>query len=94
MGDGRQQHVIYWIATTADSLYPLLTTIDQSGSSGLQHGLTCISINVHAVAAPVRSAKQIEGLRKACRVAREILDKAHAAVKPGVITDEIDRVVS
>ena len=28
------------------------------------------------------------------RMAREILDKAHSIVKPGVTTDEIDRVVS
>ncbi|KAK9868002.1 hypothetical protein WJX84_011144 [Apatococcus fuscideae] len=42
---------------------------------------------------PVRTPKQIEGLRKACRIARDILDKAHAAVRPGVTTDEIDRVV-
>lgn len=33
-------------------------------------------------------------MRVACRLAREILDKAHAAVKPGVTTDEIDQVVS
>ena len=44
-------------------------------------------------AAPIRTAKQIEGLRRACRVAREILDKAHAAIKPGITTDEIDKVV-
>lgn len=45
-------------------------------------------------AAPVRTAKQIAGLRKACRIAREILDKGHAAIRPGVTTDEIDKVVS
>lgn len=42
---------------------------------------------------PIRSAQEIEGLRAACRLAREVLDKAHAAVRPGVTTDEIDRVV-
>lgn len=45
-------------------------------------------------AVPIRSAKEIAGMRVACRLAREILDKAHATVKPGVTTDEIDRVVS
>lgn len=45
-------------------------------------------------AVPIRSAKEIAGMRVACRLARDILDKAHAAVKPGVTTDEIDRVVS
>ena len=47
-----------------------------------------------ADAVPIRSAKEIAGMRVACRLAREILDKAHATVKPGVTTDEIDRVVS
>ena len=37
--------------------------------------------------------KGIEGMRKVCRLAREILDIAAAAAKPGVTTDEIDRVV-
>ena len=42
---------------------------------------------------PVRTAEEVEGLRAACRLAREVLDEAHAAVRPGVTTDEIDRVV-
>ena len=46
----------------------------------------------HAV--PIRTPKQIEGIRRACRLGREVLDKAHAAIRPGVTTDEIDRVVS
>lgn len=37
--------------------------------------------------------KGIEGMRKVCRLAREVLDIAAAAVKPGVTTDEIDRIV-
>ena len=45
-------------------------------------------------AVPVRNAKEIAGMRAACRLAREIIDKAHAAVKPGITTDEIDQVVS
>ncbi|DBB17288.1 TPA: hypothetical protein ACH3X3_014334 [Trebouxia sp. C0006] len=42
---------------------------------------------------PIRNAKDIAGIRAACKLARQILDKAHAAVKPGVTTDEIDQVV-
>lgn len=34
------------------------------------------------------------GIREACRIGREVLDAAHAACKPGVTTDEIDRIVS
>ena len=41
---------------------------------------------------PVRTAKQIAGHRAACALGRDILDAAHRAVRPGVTTDEIDRV--
>ena len=40
------------------------------------------------------SAKQIAGIKAACLAGREALDLAAAACKPGVTTDEIDRVVS
>ncbi|KAK9784874.1 hypothetical protein WJX73_001071 [Symbiochloris irregularis] len=42
---------------------------------------------------PIWRGAQLEGIRAACRLAREVLDKAHAAVAPGVTTDEIDAVV-
>mmetsp|Transcript_22260 Transcript_22260/g.39595 ORF Transcript_22260/g.39595 Transcript_22260/m.39595 type:complete len:384 (-) Transcript_22260:1330-2481(-) len=42
---------------------------------------------------PVYDEKDIRGIREACRIGREILDAAAAAVRPGVTTDEIDRVV-
>ena len=32
-------------------------------------------------------------MRKVCRLAREVLDVAAAAVKPGVTTDYIDEIV-
>ncbi|KAF2751726.1 methionine aminopeptidase 1A [Sporormia fimetaria CBS 119925] len=41
----------------------------------------------------VLSAKEIEGMRKVCRLAREVLDIAARAAKPGVTTDYIDEVV-
>ena len=44
----------------------------------------------------VYSEEEIEGevgLRHACRMGREILDVAGKALRPGVTTDEIDRVV-
>jgi methionyl aminopeptidase len=34
-----------------------------------------------------------EGMRKVCRLAREVLDIAAAAAKPGVTTDHIDEIV-
>ena len=41
----------------------------------------------------VKSAKDIEGMRAAGRVAREVLDAAGAMVAPGVKTDAIDALV-
>ncbi|XP_033644490.1 methionine aminopeptidase 1-like [Asterias rubens] len=38
-------------------------------------------------------AEDIEGLRVACRLGREVLDIAAAMVKPGVTTDDIDEAV-
>lgn len=42
---------------------------------------------------PVRSEKEIARARAACRIGREVLDEAARAIRPGVTTDEIDRVV-
>jgi methionyl aminopeptidase len=41
----------------------------------------------------IKSAAQIAKLRETCRVGREVLDVAARAIKPGVTTDEIDRIV-
>lgn len=37
--------------------------------------------------------KQQEGMRKVCRLAREVLDIAAREIKPGITTDHIDEVV-
>ncbi|KAI9490924.1 peptidase M24, structural domain-containing protein [Zychaea mexicana] len=37
--------------------------------------------------------KEIEGMRKVCKIAREVLDIGAAAIRPGITTDEIDRIV-
>jgi methionyl aminopeptidase len=37
--------------------------------------------------------EQQEGIRKVCRLAREVLDIAAAAAVPGVTTDYIDEIV-
>ncbi|BGP14124.1 hypothetical protein JCM10213_002422 [Rhodosporidiobolus nylandii] len=39
------------------------------------------------------SAEEIEGMRKVCKLGREVLDIAAAALKPGVTTLEIDQIV-
>ncbi|KAF2000706.1 methionine aminopeptidase [Amniculicola lignicola CBS 123094] len=41
----------------------------------------------------VLDAKQQEGMRKVCRLAREVLDIAAKEAKPGVTTDYIDEIV-
>ncbi|KAK4053165.1 Methionine aminopeptidase 1 [Microbotryomycetes sp. JL201] len=41
----------------------------------------------------VLNKDEIEGMRKVCKIGREVLDIAAAAIKPGVTTLEIDRIV-
>ena len=41
----------------------------------------------------VYSQKDIEGIRKACILGREVLDIAGAAVRAGVTTDFLDQIV-
>jgi methionyl aminopeptidase len=41
----------------------------------------------------ILDAKQQDGMRKVCRLAREVLDIAARAVRPGVTTDYIDEIV-
>jgi methionyl aminopeptidase len=41
----------------------------------------------------VYSAADIAGIREACRIGREVLDIAGAAVRVGITCDEIDRIV-
>ena len=41
----------------------------------------------------ILNKEEQEGMRKVCRLAREVLDIAAAEIKPGVTTDHIDKVV-
>ncbi|KAJ7172509.1 peptidase M24, structural domain-containing protein [Mycena filopes] len=41
----------------------------------------------------ILNAEEIEKMRTVCRMSREILDLAAAAVRPGITTDEIDEIV-
>ena len=43
--------------------------------------------------ATVLNKEEQEGMRKVCRLAREVLDIAAREVRPGVTTDHIDEVV-
>ncbi|KAI9321744.1 peptidase M24, structural domain-containing protein [Dichotomocladium elegans] len=48
---------------------------------------------VRSNAIKVLTPTEIQGMREACRVTREVLEIAAAAVRPGITTDEIDRIV-
>jgi len=41
----------------------------------------------------IKNSSQIEGMRKVCKLSREVLDIAAKAAAVGVTTDEIDRIV-
>ena len=41
----------------------------------------------------VNDAAAIEGIRKACLIGRQALDLGHSVIKPGVTTEEIEKVV-
>ncbi len=40
-----------------------------------------------------KTEKDIMGVREACKVGREVLDIAGSVIKPGITTEEIDKVV-
>ncbi|QDZ23099.1 methionine aminopeptidase [Chloropicon primus] len=50
-------------------------------------------VNAKKGEVPIKSKEEIEGMREACKVAREVLDSATRMIKEGVTTDELDRVV-
>ncbi|GMY23190.1 methionine aminopeptidase 1A isoform X1 [Fagus crenata] len=41
----------------------------------------------------IKTLDQIERMRETCKIARKVLDAAARVIRPGVTTDEIDRVV-
>eukprot|EP01100_Stratorugosa_tubuloviscum_P011279 TRINITY_DN501_c0_g1_i1.p1 TRINITY_DN501_c0_g1~~TRINITY_DN501_c0_g1_i1.p1 ORF type:complete len:473 (-),score=205.07 TRINITY_DN501_c0_g1_i1:144-1511(-) len=41
----------------------------------------------------VYNGTQIEGIRKACKIAREVLNIAARSLRPGITTDQIDQIV-
>jgi methionyl aminopeptidase len=55
-------------------------------SNGQAQGENAHSIYIH-------NAKEIAGIKAACKLGRQALDLAANTVRPGVTTDEIDRVV-
>lgn len=43
--------------------------------------------------AEVLDTKGQEGMRRVCRLTREVLDIAAAAIRPGITTDKLDEIV-
>lgn len=58
---------------------------------GIPH--TEILYDKHKKGIHVNNTEEIEGIRQACKLAREILDAAHKIIAPGITTDEIDKLV-
>lgn len=58
---------------------------------GIPH--TEILYDKHKKGIHVNNEEEIEGIRQACKLARKILDAAHKLIAPGIVTDEIDRLV-
>jgi methionyl aminopeptidase len=43
---------------------------------------------------PIKSAREVEKMRQACRTASEILDRVSDLVRPGISTKEIDEAAA
>src|SRR5213075_1872805 len=43
---------------------------------------------------PIKSAKEIEKMRQACRTASDILDRVSELIRPGVTTKEVDEAAA
>src|ERR1043166_6044781 len=43
---------------------------------------------------PIKSAKEIEKMRRACRTASDILDRVSELVRPGITTKEVDEAAA
>lgn len=43
---------------------------------------------------PIKSAKEIEKMRRACRTASEILDRVSELIRPGITTKEVDHAAA
>ena len=43
---------------------------------------------------PIKSTREVEKMRQACRTASEILDKVSELVRPGVSTKEVDEAAA
>lgn len=52
------------------------------------------SNNAFFLPVPIWTGAALDGIRAACRLSREILDRGHAVVQPGIMTDAIDDAVS
>src|SRR5437762_9089815 len=64
---------------TRHTLFPY-TTLFRSGQS--------------ARMIPIKSAKEVEKMRQACRTASEILDRVSELVRPGITTKEVDEAAA
>jgi len=80
----RPHFVSPMLSTPSTCLRPEYSLTGQPSSEMAQRGNQTIHIC---------TKKEIKGIRAACKMGREILDLAHSLVRPGITTDEIDRVI-
>ncbi|KAK7014889.1 methionine aminopeptidase [Favolaschia claudopus] len=59
----------------------------------VEDGVPRAEMRVSGQAPRILNPEEIEKMRTVCRMSREILDLAAAAVRPGITTDEIDEIV-
>ena len=43
---------------------------------------------------PIKSAKEVDKMRRSCRTASEILDRVSELVRPGITTKEVDEAAA
>ena len=43
---------------------------------------------------PIKSVREIEKMRQACRTASEVLDRVSEIIRPGISTKEIDQAAA
>ncbi|KAF7732358.1 Methionine aminopeptidase 1 [Apophysomyces ossiformis] len=74
------------------AVYPLSPKREVPKS--IPHRIPISEQNVRASSSiKVLDKDEIEGMRKVCKIAREVLNIGAAAIRPGITTDEIDRII-
>lgn len=66
---------------------------DRSNCKPVVYNIKCMNDNYDDYASSGGKVPEILKIKKVCELSREVLDIACAAVRPGITTDELDRIV-